>query len=204
MESFEAFQVSSSLLRVLAIGSAVPFLVIGAPVRADQGAIPVLRMMTKITEVEVVNAQKLWCGSLLNIGASYRKAGFAAAKSTAELAINRLYAYQYGAVAFKPTLAYGDQTFRPTRQGALAYFIGGDPAFPADKGFALKPCKSCTVRNQVIQLHGIFANTMGNVDFVNASGGVTTVDKTWTFMREPDGAVRIVLHHSSLPYKPAP
>jgi hypothetical protein len=66
MESFEAFQVSSSLLRVLAIGSAVPFLVIGAPVRADQGAIPVLRMMTNITELEVVNAQKLWCGSLLN------------------------------------------------------------------------------------------------------------------------------------------
>lgn len=59
---------SSSLLRVLAIGSAVPFLVIGAPVRADQGAIPVLRMMTNITELEVVNAQKLWCGSLLNIG----------------------------------------------------------------------------------------------------------------------------------------
>jgi len=55
------------LLRVLAIGSAVPFLVIGAPVRADQGAIPVLRMMTNITELEVVNAQKLWCGSLLNI-----------------------------------------------------------------------------------------------------------------------------------------
>jgi hypothetical protein len=32
------------------------------------------------------------------------------------------------------------------------------------------------------------------------NGAVTTVDKTWTFVREPDGSVRIVLHHSSLPF----
>jgi len=43
-----------------------------------------------------------------------------------------------GAVLFKPTLPVNPQTFRATRAGALAYFVGGDPSFPKDKGFALK------------------------------------------------------------------
>ena len=107
-------------------------------------------------------------------------------------------------MAFKPTLASGLQTFRPTRAGALAYFVGGDPQFPADTGFALKPWTSCGIRNQVVQLHGIFAITMGNVDLSDSSGKVTTVDKPWGFLREPDGETRIVLHHSSLPFQPAP
>ena len=114
--------------------------------------------------------------------------------------IDQAYAYQYGPVAFKPTLASGSQTFRPTRAGALAYFVGGNPAFPNDKGFALKPWRSCEVINQVIQLNGSYATTMGNVRFVDASGKTTTVDKTWSFMKEPDGSTRIVLHHSSLPF----
>jgi hypothetical protein len=52
----------------------------------------------------------------------------------------------------------------------------------------------------VIQLHGDLAITMGNVDLIDSSGKLTTVDKTWAFLREPDGEVRIVLHHSSLPF----
>jgi len=48
------------------------------------------------------------------------------------------YAYRMGAVLFKPTLPVNPQTFRATRAGALAYFVGGDPSFPKDKGFALK------------------------------------------------------------------
>jgi len=28
---------------------------------------------------------------------------------------------------------------------------------------------------------------------------LTVVDKTWAFVRDPDGEIRIVLHHSSLP-----
>ena len=41
---------------------------------------------------------------------------------------------------------------------------------------------------------------MGNVDLTDSSGKLTTVDKTWAFVREPDGEIRIVLHHSSLPF----
>jgi len=47
---------------------------------------------------------------------------------------------------------------------------------------------------------GELAISMGNVDLTDSSGKLTTVDKTWAFVREPDGETRIVLHHSSLPF----
>ena len=103
-------------------------------------------------------------------------------------------------MAFKPTPAFGSQTFRPTRAGALVILVGGDPNFPNDKGFATKPWRSCEVINHVIQLNGSYANVMGNAVLTNASGKTTTLDKAWVFIREPDGSIRILLHHSSLPY----
>ena len=166
-----------------------------------QAAPTVQVLNSNITQAEVVAAQKGWCQALLKISAAYASGGFSQAKATAEAVIDQAYAYQYGPVAFKPTLASGAQTFRATRAGALAYFVGGNPAFPGDKGFAIKPWRSCEVTNQVIQLNGSYANTMGNVSFKDAAGKTTTVDKTWAFMKEPDGSIRIVLHHSSLPFE---
>ncbi len=101
-----------------------------------------------------------------------------------------------------PPLTTGIQTFRTTRAGALAYFVGNDPGFPLDKGFALTPWRTCKVVNQVIQLSGALGITMGNVMLSDAAGNLTSVDKTWGFLKEPDGSVRIILHHSSLPFKP--
>ena len=159
-------------------------------------------MNTNISQAQVMQAQQAWCDALLSISRAYRSGGFSQARATAEKVLDQAYGYGYGPVAFKPTLTSGAQTFRPTKQGALAYFVGGDPAYPNDKGFAIKPWDKCALRTQVIQLHGIVAITMGNVDLTDSSGKVTTVDKTWPFLREPDGETRIVLHHSSLPYQP--
>lgn len=159
-----------------------------------------MRMNNQITEQQVLNAQQGWCNGLLAISKAYSTGGFAAAETLARKVLDQAYGYQYGAVAFKPTLAQYPQTFRGTKAGALAYFVGGNPSFPNDKGFAIKPWQKCSIRNQVIQLHGDLAITMGNVDLIDSSGKLTTVDKTWAFMREPDGEVRIVLHHSSLPF----
>jgi hypothetical protein len=170
--------------------------------QAFQASAP-LRMDTNISEAQVLQAQQGWCKGLLAIREAYATGGISKAKATANQVLDQAYAYQYGPVAFKPTLTVAPQTFRSTKAGALAYFVGGDPTYPNDKGFAIKPWKTCSVRNQVIQLHGMFATTMGNVDLTDDKGVVTTVDKTWTFIREPDGSVRIVLHHSSLPFRPA-
>lgn len=159
-----------------------------------------MRMNNNITEEQVLNAQKGWCNGLLAISKAYSTGGFAAADATARKIIDQAYGYQYGAVAFKPTLTQQPQTFRSTKAGALAYFIGGNPTYPNDKGFAIKPWQTCAIRNQVIQLHGELAITMGNVDLADSSGKLTVVDKTWAFVRDPDGEIRIVLHHSSLPF----
>jgi hypothetical protein len=105
-------------------------------------------------------------------------------------------------VLFKPTLTTGDQTFRTTHKGALSYFVGGDSSFPQDTGFALKGWRKVEIRNAGIFIDGNTATTMGNVDITDKKGKVTTVDKTWQFIRGGDGKLRIILHHSSLPYSP--
>lgn len=159
-----------------------------------------MTMDTNIQQADIIAAQRVWCQALLNISKAYRTGGFSQARATAVQALDTAYAYNYGPVAFKPTLTSGAQTFRPTKEGALAYFVGSDARFPQDSGFAIKPWTSCTARNQVLQTHGMLGISMGNVDFTDTSGKVTTVDKTWVFIKEPDGNIRILLHHSSLPY----
>jgi hypothetical protein len=153
-----------------------------------------------ITEPEVLNAQRDWCKALVAISAANASGGQSAAKALAEKVIDSAYAYQKGAVLFKPTLAASPQTFRTARDGALAYFVGGNPAFPNDTGFALKGWTQCEIENSAVLIHADTASTMGNVLFTGPDGKVTTVDKTWSFVKDDAGKLRIVVHHSSLPY----
>jgi hypothetical protein len=153
-----------------------------------------------ITLAQALKAQSNWCAALVKISKDYDTKGLAAAKYTAGKAIDGAYAYQYGPVAFKPTLTTGSQTFRTTREGALAYFVGDNPNYPNDTGFALKHWRTCKAYNSVVQIYGNRATTMGNVFITNDKGEVTKVDKTWNFLKDNDGTIRITLHHSSLPY----
>jgi hypothetical protein len=159
----------------------------------------------KITEAEVNAAQQAWCDALVNIGKVYAAGGDY--KAAANQAITDLYDYDNGKVFFKPTLAHGPNTFRPTKAGALAYFVGGNPAFPEDTGFALKRWTEVSYDNNAaengIQIHGPIAITMGNVYLTNADGDRVTVDKTFVFHRGPDGKLRLIVHKSSLPFDPA-
>jgi hypothetical protein len=155
-----------------------------------------------ISEKEVLAAQQAWCAALVNISSTYDKNGQAAAKELAGKVIDAAYGYQMGAVLFKPTLAVNPQTFRTTRTGALSYFVGGDPSFPNDKGFALKSWKKCAVENAAIFIAGDSASTMGKVHFTGKDGKITSVDKTWGYVKDNEGSLRIVVHHSSLEYQP--
>jgi hypothetical protein len=155
---------------------------------------------TTITEAEVLAAQKAWGEALIAISTTYDQKGLAAAKALAAKVIDEAYGYQYGAVLFKPTLTENPQTFRTTREGALAYFVGDNPAFPKDKGFALKGWRKVEIENAGIFIVGNVATTMGKVSITDKTGKVTTVDKTWEFMRDDKGKLRIVVHHSSLQY----
>jgi hypothetical protein len=153
-----------------------------------------------ITESEVLAAQKAWGDALVAISTTYETKGISAAKALAEKVIDAAYGYQFGAVLFKPTLTVAPQTFRTTRAGALAYFVGGDPAFPLDQGFALNGWRKVEIKNAAIFISGNTATTMGNVMITDKAGKVTTVDKTWQFFKDGSGQLRIILHHSSLPY----
>jgi hypothetical protein len=153
-----------------------------------------------ITESEVLAAQKAWGDALVNISTTYDQEGIAPARTLAKKVIDELYAYNSGLVLFKPTLTTGDQTFRTTHKGALSYFVGGDSSFPQDTGFALKGWRKVEIRNAGIFIDGNTATTMGNVDITDKTGKVTTVDKTWQFIKGNNGKLRIIVHHSSLPY----
>jgi hypothetical protein len=153
-----------------------------------------------ISESEVLAAQKAWGDALVSISTTYETKGIQPAKTLAGKIIDSAYGYQFGPVLFKPTLTVAPQTFRTTRAGALAYFVGGDPAFPKDRGFALNGWRKVEIKNTAIYISGNTATTMGNVMITNKEGKVTTVDKTWQFVKDDNGKLRIVLHHSSLPY----
>jgi hypothetical protein len=155
-----------------------------------------------ITESEVAAAQTGWCNALVSISQTFERDGREAATALAGQILDTAYGYNLGPVLFKPTLTVAPQTFRTTREGALAYFVGGNPSFPKDDGFALKGWTACEAVNAAIHINGDVANTMGNVTLTNKDGSKTTVDKTWTFKKTDDGKLRIVLHHSSLPYDP--
>ena len=108
-----------------------------------------------------------------------------------------------GPVLFKPTLSGGEQTFRPTREGALSYFVGHNDKFPADTGFGIKGWRSVESETSASFIQDNVAMWMGWVTFTDKDGTVTKVDKSWGYKKDEAGVLRIVLHHSSLPYQPA-
>merc|ERR1719353_932173 len=127
-------------------------------------------------------------------------------------AAGKLYGYGHSDVLFKPTKAT-KHPFRATAQEAMSYFVGADAmkndAFKGeDAGFAInggKGWKSVTFKNHQIELYGDVAHAMGDYVFVDAtSGDEVRVEYTFAYKRCEDGNVRICLHHSSVPYSPAP
>merc|ERR1711918_37983 len=97
---------------------------------------------------------------------------------------------------------------RPTGEGALSYFVGGDKVtggFDEDHGFALGPggagWKKVIFDNNKIDFNGPTAQAMGEYYFYSAADdSVAKVEYTFGYKRNDDGKVRIYLHHSSLPY----
>jgi hypothetical protein len=160
---------------------------------------------TVITYDEVNAAQQAWCDALVKIGKLKEEGGDY--RAFAEQVLSEAYNYDNGKVFFKPTLAFGDQTFRNDKKGALAYFVGGDKDYPNDKGFALTPWVKARYdnagkANEGIQIYGSVAITMGNVWVTGKDGKEVMVDKTWVFKKGKDGKLRIIVHKSALPFNP--
>lgn len=160
-------------------------------------------MSTNITEEELAEARKIWGDALVAVSKAWEEGGIEAATEVANGALDAAYAYEMGPVLFKPTLASGEKTFRPTREGALSYFVGHNDAYPLDGGFGLKGWRTVVSETSASFIEGEVAMWMGWVTFTDKDGGVTKVDKSWGYKKDAEGTLRIVLHHSSLPYDPS-
>ena len=157
--------------------------------------------MSSITEARLKEARNLWGEALVAISNAFDEEGLDAARQRANEALDVAYGYHLGPVLFKPTMAGGEQTFRTTRAGALSYFIGHNEEFPQDDGFGLKSWRQVVSSAGMAFIEGDVALWMGNVTFTNNRGEQTVVDKSWGYKQDAEGQLRIVLHHSSLPYE---
>ena len=152
-----------------------------------------------ITEQEVVDAQIAWGEGIVKIGAVFTENGDYT-KAAADH-INAFYGYDHGLVLFKPTLA-SDEQFRASFDGALSYFVGGNPSYTEDKGFALKPWTDVRWANAGIVNSGCtMAVAMGNYFFTPAKGEPVKVEYTIGYIKDDEGKLRMVVHKSSLPYQ---
>ena len=154
-----------------------------------------------IQEKDLSNARIAWGDGLIKISKTFETKGIEEATSVAGNMVDKLYFYDFGEVLFKPTLSGGSQTFRPTKEGALSYFVGHNSSYPNDNGFGIKFWREVTSETSAIFIDETVAMWMGWVTFIDRDGQVTKVDKSWGYKLDGQGNLRITLHHSSLPYE---
>merc|ERR1719389_864566 len=155
---------------------------------------------TVMTREMIEAAQKAWGDGIVNIAAAHTAGGDYVQTATDH--IDTLYAYELSPVLFKPTLAAEEQ-FRPTFDKALSYFVASNDACPEDKGFAIKGWTAVRFENVDIITEGSVGMAMGNYFFTTPEGDEAKVEYSFGYMLDADDNVRIVLHHSSMPYAPA-
>jgi len=186
----------------------------------------------KITETEMNGLVEAFCSTAVAISEAfwtnggkshseddaYPQAACDAAYEVALGALNLAYNYP-DPVLFKPTLTTAPYTFRPTKEGALSYFIGTDcllksghagNQFPPgndgsafkEYGFGLANYRAHTgitgckwVPNSYVTGENVGV-AQGEVVFERKEGGASTVDKTFSF-GVSSGSPVITGHHSS-------
>lgn len=156
-----------------------------------------------ITEKDIISAQDAWGDGIVKIGKVFQDGGDFSAAATNH--IDEFYNYgtdRNGNVLFKPTLASKIQ-FRPTFEGALSYFVGGNLNFPEDHGFAIKPWSNVRWDRQGFHIIGNMAVAMGNYFFtVVETGDIVKVEYSFGYTKNDAGELKIILHGSHLPYSP--
>ena len=149
-----------------------------------------------MTQHAIDNAQRAWGDGIVAIAKAHSDGGDY--EAVARNHVETLYAYGMGNVLFKPTLAAVDQ-FRPTFDEALSYFVASNNACPEDKGFAIKGWTNVRFENAGVILRETTALAMGNYFFTTPEGDEVKVEYTFGYVLDDAGALRINIHHSSMP-----
>ena len=157
--------------------------------------------MMPILEKDLSTVRTAWGNGLLEISKSFETEGIEMARKVAGNMLDNLYGFDLGQVLFKPTLSGGNQTFRPTKEGALSYYTGQNSVYPNDVGFGVMSWREFSSNTSAIFIDGTVAMWMGSFSLTNKDGQVTKVEKSWGYKLDDDGNLKIMLHHSSLPYE---
>ena len=155
----------------------------------------------KISEIEISEARQAWGEGLIKISSIYDNEGIEKATSVASQILDGLYGFEFGPILFKPTLSGGNRTFRRNKEGTMSYFIGQNSKYPSDSGFALKSWREYNSETSSLFIENDIAMWMGWVLLTNQNGEIVKVDKSWGYKRSSNGSLKIILHHSSLPYQ---
>ena len=152
-----------------------------------------------MTHHDIEKAQRAWGEGIVAIATAHRNGEDYVERARSH--VETLYAYGISDVLFKPTLAAVEQ-FRPTFDQALSYFVASNDACPEDKGFAIKGWTKVRFENSGTVLHETMALAMGNYFFTSPEGDEVKVEYTFGYVQDDAGAVRINVHHSSMPATP--
>ena len=150
-----------------------------------------------ITKKDIEQFQKRWGDGIIRISKMFlNKQDYI---SETKQFISHLYAYDSETVLFKPTLASENQ-FRLDEESALSYFIGNNPKFKEDNGFAIKGWTNVKWSNAGIQFYENLAIFMGNYYFTNEDGDLK-VEFSIVCKKDIDNNLKIILHDSHLPFQ---
>lgn len=149
-----------------------------------------------LTEMNMEAAQVNWAKKLVEVGNSYVMKG--KYRKTAETLVDECYAYSVRPVLFKPAEARLIP-FRTTRAGAVSYFAGGNPVYPEDWGFALRPWASAKLSSEAVVIHGTQGLVMGHAYYDDTSGIQRKGEYAMGFVKSMEGTIRINMHHAHFP-----
>ncbi|MCG8698181.1 MAG: hypothetical protein MI922_09015 [Bacteroidales bacterium] len=155
--------------------------------------------MTNNIKTKIIETQNKWAEGVVAIGGLMNNMD--ECKKAAKDFIKEMYAYEFTTVIFKPTKAAEIQ-FRGTPESALSYFVGSNPNYSEDNGFALAPWKKIVFDNQGFIIDYDMLCASGNYYFTDSYDNTIKVEYTMGFIKDKNGKLKINLHHSSLPYSP--
>ena len=147
-------------------------------------------------EEDIINIQKEWASGIVKMGELSNDRD--SLESFTSDFLDKIYDFD-NKVLFKPTKAANEQ-FRNSKGSAFSYFIAGDNReCQEDNGFALSNWTEILFDNSNIIINEDIAIAMGNYTFKNEASKIK-VEYSFVYKNYGD-EIKIILHHSSLPYK---
>lgn len=171
-----------------------------------------------ITVSQIDSAQAAWAGAVVAIGNAWMQEGCVGALREANGALDAAYSFERP-LLFKPSLTVPPHTFRPTRTGALSYFVGAcaPDVTGSDSGFALgysvgdatnqstwQGFTAVEFSDMTYHIGGEYcgaAVAQGRMTHHSRFTGLSySVDKSFVYKKNPnDGGIPLItLHHSSI------